>query len=78
MVQKTICFIFFQRLVPVDAGSDLFVYKAPEVPCNKIYTIRPYLVEDESAVYDVCRKTCLSGDDGCEMFADYPNLAPDR
>lgn len=67
-----------QRLIPVDSGSDLFVYKAPEVPCSRTYTIRPYLLEDELSVYDVCRKTCLDGSDGTEIFSEYPNLAPER
>ncbi|XP_003706567.1 O-GlcNAcase isoform X2 [Megachile rotundata] len=47
-----------QRLIPVDSGNDLFVYKAPEVPTSKIYTIRPYLTSDEHAVYTVCNKIC--------------------
>ncbi|XP_034188044.1 O-GlcNAcase isoform X2 [Osmia lignaria lignaria] len=47
-----------QRLIPVDSGNDLFVYKAPEVPTSKIYTIRPYLTSDEHAVYSVCNKVC--------------------
>lgn len=42
-----------QRLIPVDSGNDLFIYKAPEVPSSKIYTIRPYLSSDEEAVYAV-------------------------
>nr|CAD7457522.1 unnamed protein product [Timema tahoe] len=42
-----------QRLIPVDSGNDLFVYKPPDVPSSKIYTIRPYLPMDESNVYDV-------------------------
>lgn len=46
----------FQRLIPVDSGNDLFVYKAPEVPSSKIYTIRPYLTSDEETVYAVCNK----------------------
>ncbi|XP_076249810.1 O-GlcNAcase isoform X2 [Calliopsis andreniformis] len=45
-----------QRLIPVDSGNDLFIYKAPEVPSSKIYTIRPYLRSDEDAVYAVCNK----------------------
>ena len=70
--------ILLQRLIPVDSGSDLFIYKAPETPVNKVYTIRPYLAEDELPVYSVCRKTCLDGSDGTEMFSEYPNLAPER
>ncbi|XP_058799947.1 protein O-GlcNAcase isoform X2 [Phymastichus coffea] len=45
-----------QRLIPVDSGNDLFIYKAPEVPSSKIYTIRPYLSSDEEAVYKVCNQ----------------------
>lgn len=40
----------------MDSGNDLFVYKAPEVPSSKIYTIRPYLPGDEEAVYAVCNQ----------------------
>ncbi|XP_018901156.1 protein O-GlcNAcase isoform X2 [Bemisia tabaci] len=67
-----------QRLVPVDAGSDLFIYKAPDVPVNKTYTIRPYLFEDEQGVYGVCRRTCLDGNDGSEIFAQNCDLPGDR
>lgn len=70
--------LFVQRLIPVDAGSDLFVYKAPDVPCSKIYTVRPYLTQDETEVYNVCLKTCLNGEDGTEIFNEQPNLPPDR
>ena len=40
----------------MDSGNDLFVYKAPEVPSSKIYSIRPYLPSDEEAVYAVCNQ----------------------
>ncbi|XP_068984439.1 protein O-GlcNAcase isoform X3 [Bombus flavifrons] len=69
-----------QRLIPVDSGNDLFVYKAPEVPSSKIYTIRPYLASDEDAVYDVCNKIC--GCVGSSAVADrlvggYITLSPE-
>ncbi|XP_063237337.1 protein O-GlcNAcase isoform X2 [Bacillus rossius redtenbacheri] len=67
-----------QRLIPVDSGNDLFVYKPPDVPSSKIYTIRPYLPSDETQIYDVCRKTCLDGMDGTEQLGDHPNLAGDK
>nr|CAD7257174.1 unnamed protein product [Timema shepardi] len=67
-----------QRLIPVDSGNDLFVYKPPDVPSSKIYTIRPYLPMDESNVYDVCRHTCMDGMDGTECFSDQPNLVGDK
>lgn len=54
------------------------MYKAPEVPHYETYTIRPYLLEDEMAVYNVCRKTCVDGTDGTEIFSEYPDLAPER
>lgn len=56
--KKTNVNFILQRLIPVDSGNDLFVYKAPEVPSSKIYTIRPYLASDEDAVYAVCNKIC--------------------
>ncbi|KAF4521040.1 hypothetical protein B566_EDAN008112 [Ephemera danica] len=67
-----------QRLIPVDSGNDLFIYKPPDVPCSKIYTIRPYLPTDEAAVYEVCRKTCDDGMDGTEVYPGVPNLIGDR
>ncbi|KAK6633028.1 hypothetical protein RUM43_012771 [Polyplax serrata] len=49
-----------QRLLPVDSGTDLFLYKAPEVPSSKIYTVRPYLPSDRDQIYNVCNKvSCL-------------------
>lgn len=67
-----------QRLLPLESVSDLFLYKPPELPTSKIYTIRPYLASDEAAVYEVCRKTCDDGGDGSEVFPDYPNLIGDK
>ncbi|KAL0277400.1 UNVERIFIED_CONTAM: hypothetical protein PYX00_004697 [Menopon gallinae] len=46
-----------QRLLPVDSGTDLFMYKAPEVPSSKIYTVRPYIPTDRDKLYNVCAKT---------------------
>lgn len=45
----------------MDSGNDLFVYKAPDVPTSKVYTIRPYLPSDELQVYSVCQRTCKDG-----------------
>lgn len=58
-----------QRLIPVDSGNDLFLYKAPDVPTSRVYTIRPYLVQDEIRVYEVCTRTCK---DGLEDSHSYP------
>ena len=67
-----------QRLIPVDSGNDLFIYKPPDVPSSKIYTIRPYLAVDESHVYEICRRTCMDGVDGTDCLRDYPELAGDK
>ena len=67
-----------QRLIPVDSGNDLFIYKPPDVPSSKIYTIRPYLSSDESNIYDICRRTCLDGMDGTDCFRDCPDIVPDK
>ncbi|KAJ3642974.1 hypothetical protein Zmor_025718 [Zophobas morio] len=68
-----------QRLIPVDSGNDLFVYKVPDVPTCRVYTVRPYLPEDEQMVYNVCSRTCK---DGLEDPHPYPeelkNLQSDR
>ncbi|CAB3372754.1 Hypothetical predicted protein [Cloeon dipterum] len=67
-----------QRQIPIDSSNDLFLYKPPDVPCHKIYNIRPYLPADESAIYSICIKTCMDGMDGTETFEKYPDLAADR
>lgn len=59
-----------QRLIPVDSGNDLFMYKVPEMPTNRVFTIRPYLPADEEIVYNVCTKTCK---DGLEDPLPYPD-----
>ncbi|KAF7993713.1 hypothetical protein HCN44_010308 [Aphidius gifuensis] len=69
-----------QRLIPVDSGNDLFVYKAPDIPTSKIYTIRPYLPTDEEAVYVVCNR--ITGVTGSQAVADrlvggYLTLSPE-
>ncbi|UXI20010.1 Exportin-7 [Sarcoptes scabiei] len=45
-----------QRMLPVESINDLFLYKAPDSPTSRIYTIRPYLPNDLLQVYDVCFK----------------------
>lgn len=44
-----------QRLMPVDSGNDLFIYKLPDAPTSSYYTIRPYTLSDELAVNRVCQ-----------------------
>lgn len=67
-----------QRLIPVDSGNDLFVYKAPDVPTCKVYTIRPYLPSDEAQVYEVCNRTCKDGLEDCDPYPDeYKDLPAD-
>lgn len=72
-------FLYLQRLIPVDSGNDLFVYKAPDVPTHKVYTIRPYLPEDEAQVYSVCHRTCKDGlEDSHPLPETFKNLAADK
>lgn len=61
-------------MIPVDSGNDLFVYKVPDVPTSRVYTIRPYQPTDESSVYNVCNKTCK---DGLEDNVPYPDKFKD-
>ncbi|KAL5282972.1 MGEA5 family protein [Megaselia abdita] len=46
-----------QRLMPVDGGNDLFVYKFPDSPTVEYYLMRPYNHMDEEEVYNVYQKT---------------------
>ncbi|KAH8369436.1 hypothetical protein KR009_010820 [Drosophila setifemur] len=48
-----------QRLMPVDSGNDLFVYKLPEQPTANYYVLRPYRNEDEQNICDLCTRTYL-------------------
>ncbi|KAI8046780.1 protein O-GlcNAcase [Drosophila gunungcola] len=48
-----------QRLMPVDSGNDLFVYKLPEQPTANYYLLRPYCNADEQNVNEVCTRLYL-------------------
>jgi len=50
-----------QRLIPVDRGTDLFIYKAPEIPSPQVYEIRPYKKTDLDSVYKVCMSIFKEG-----------------
>lgn len=39
------------RLLPLDSGSDLYVYKHPDVPASLLYLVRPYQPKDGPAIY---------------------------
>ncbi|RWS29244.1 protein O-GlcNAcase-like isoform X1 [Leptotrombidium deliense] len=67
-----------QRLLPVESVSDLFLYKPPDSPSSRIYTIRPYLSSDEASVYEVCHKTCNDFMQFNDEFNDVPNLLGER
>lgn len=57
-----------QRLIPVDSGNDLFLYKLPDAPTTSFPTIRPYRPADERRVYAMCHRTCRDGSDCTELF----------
>lgn len=60
-----------QRLIPVDSGNDLFIYKLPETPTLNLYSIRPYSDIDEAAVFGICHKTCRDGSDCTTLFPEH-------
>lgn len=66
-----------QRLIPVDASNDLFVYRTPEVPLQRNYIIRPYLSEDREKLYKLCLETCDDGGDATQLYKEHPNLPGD-
>lgn len=49
-----------QRLMPIDQGNDLFVYKLPDLPTTDYYTMRPYSAMDEAAVNMICTQGFLT------------------
>lgn len=59
-----------QRLIPVDSGNDLFIYKLPDSPTTTFFSIRPYTHLDEEEVYAICHKTCRDGSDCTELFPE--------
>lgn len=68
-----------QRLVPVDSGNDLFVYKLPETPTLSLFNIRPYTNMDEERVFKICHQTCRDGSDCTELFPQsLQEIASDR
>ena len=40
-----------QRLLPLDSGNDLYMYKFPDVPASLLYYVRPFMPKDEEAIY---------------------------
>ncbi|XP_055617072.1 protein O-GlcNAcase [Toxorhynchites rutilus septentrionalis] len=59
-----------QRLIPLDAGNDLFLYKLPETSAVNLYTLRPYLYTDETSLYSICNRTIQDGDEISERLPD--------
>lgn len=49
-----------QRLMPVDSGNDLFLYKLPELPTTDYHIMRPYTFLDENSINNVCTEHFLS------------------
>lgn len=66
-----------QRLIPVDASNDLFVYKAPEVPARHCYVIRPYVPADRPKLFSLILHTADDRRDGSALYAAHPNLPGD-
>ncbi|KAK8385333.1 hypothetical protein O3P69_012275 [Scylla paramamosain] len=66
-----------QRLIPVDASNDLFVYKAPEVPARHCYVIRPYVPADRPKLFSLILHTADDRRDGSTLYAAHPNLPGD-
>lgn len=65
-----------QRLIPVDSGNDLFIYKLPDLPSTNFPIIRPYIHTDETQVYSICHKTCCDGSDCTDLFPEHLQSVP--
>jgi len=64
--------------LPICLAHDLFSIKTPDWVVQKLYNFRPYKPQDETAVYNICLKTCDDRMDGTEVFPDFPQLLGDR
>ncbi|XP_014272263.1 protein O-GlcNAcase [Halyomorpha halys] len=45
-----------QRLIPIDGGSDLFVYKVPQTVSSTMYTIRGYQPSDNEQIVSISQE----------------------
>ncbi|KAF2365124.1 Beta-N-acetylglucosaminidase [Trinorchestia longiramus] len=66
-----------QRLIPVDASNDLFLYKAPDELLCKSFVIRPYNESDRAELYKLVLRTADDGKDATLLFEAHTNLAGD-
>lgn len=53
-----------QRLMPIDSGNDLFLYKQPELPLCDMFLLRQYTLIDEADVNKVCSSVYLQHNGG--------------
>jgi len=67
-----------QRLMPVDAGNDLFIYQYPDTPTSQLYQIRPYRPCDESSCYSVALATWQDGMDASQDYPAHPSLVGEK
>ncbi|XP_063389386.1 protein O-GlcNAcase isoform X1 [Cydia fagiglandana] len=66
-----------RRLLPVECSGDQLRPQA--VPREPPLTVRPYTAADESAVCEICHKTCRDGSDCSDLFpSDLQTLPADR
>lgn len=65
-----------QRLIPIDSGNDLFLYKLPDEPTTNFPRIRPYRADDEQHLFRICHRTCRDGSDCSELFPDTLQTIP--
>ncbi|ALC47423.1 Oga, partial [Drosophila busckii] len=48
-----------QRLMPVDSGNDLFIYKLPEQATPNYHMLRPYNIADEQQISNICTRVYM-------------------
>lgn len=65
-------------MLPISSAHDLIYIRHPEQILKNNCRYRPYSPSDESAVYDICLKTCDDGMDGTEVFPQYPHVIADK
>ena len=67
------------RLLPLDSGHDLYIYRYPEVPANILFRTRPYEPKDEKEIYALVVKDYEEEIDApLGNFMGLPLLSPVR
>ena len=56
---EVMMFVYFQRLLPIEGQSDMFLPPKKLISGNRVFTIRPYYEEDRVSLCGKCMGGCV-------------------